>query len=102
EKEDVGIACSKCLNFRSGRVINCGIICDDDNLKEGFKLSKKRVKKENSEILSGNGLLINKTVFNNIKGFSANNKDDEFEELCLKVKKINKKVIFNPNAVLYC
>ena len=107
--QEIAIVGSKWLNPRNGRVEHIGVSFFKDNktikdtcIYKGFSPVHPAVDKiREFQAVKIPGMLVKKDVFLQVKGFDENLIGLEYMDLCLKVRKLGKKVIYSPQAGLY-
>jgi len=107
--QEVAIVGSKWLNPRNGRVEHIGVSFFEDNktikdtcIYKGFPPVHPAVDKiREFQAVKIPGMLVKKDFFLHVNGFDENLIGLEYIDLCLKVRKLGKKVIYSPQASLY-
>ncbi|MCD4830499.1 MAG: glycosyltransferase [Anaerohalosphaeraceae bacterium] len=109
ENENAGIVSSKWVNSRNGRIEHIGLsfFNESENIKatclyKGLAQNHPAVNRiREFQAVKMPGLLVKKDIFNKVNGFGGSQIGLEPLELCLKVRKLNKKVLYSPQASLY-
>jgi hypothetical protein len=107
---NVGIVGSKWVNPRNGRIEHIGLSFFQDNgfiketyLYKGFLSNHPAVNKVREfQAVKIPGMLIKRDVFLQMDEFDEDMVGLEYLDLCLKMRKLGKKVLYSPQASLYC
>ncbi len=107
--QEIAIVGSKWLNPRNGRVEHIGVSFFQDNgtirdtcIYAGLSPVHPAVDKiREFQAVKIPGMLVKKDIFLQVNGFDENLIGLEHIDLCLKIRKLGKKVIYSPQASLY-
>jgi len=109
KNQEIAVVGSKWLNPRNGRVEHIGVSFFQDNgtirdtcIYKGFSPVHPAVDKiREFQAVKIPGMLVKKDIFSQVNGFDENLIGFEHIDLCLKARKLGKKVIYSTQASLH-